>query len=82
MRLDDAAEDLKKSITLTVTPKHEFGQWRIYPACVLSQKFADMIGQKTLTPYQLAILKDLGYVIRPQVDESEFRRILSQGGDE
>lgn len=49
--------------TIQVKIKQVYGNEAIYPACIHSQVFADMVGQKTLTRRNLDYIKKLGYNI-------------------
>lgn len=48
---------------ITVTIKNVYGEDKVYPACEKSAIFARMLGQKTLTPYDIKNIKDLGYEV-------------------
>jgi hypothetical protein len=48
---------------IEVTIKSIYGRDTIYPVCPRSKLFASLKGQKTLTPYDISIIKQLGYTV-------------------
>ena len=53
-------------MTITVRIANNFGNRAIYPVCGTAQKFADMLGTKTLTDRAIEQIKGLGYDILVQ----------------
>lgn len=52
---------------IKVKVKTVYGKELVYPACDKAQKFADMLGKKTLSKGSLEAIKDLGYMISVEV---------------
>ena len=50
-------------MTITVRIANNFGNRAIYPVCGTAQKFADMLGTKTLTDRAIEQIKGLGYTV-------------------
>jgi hypothetical protein len=50
--------------TMLVSIKTVYGTPTIYPACNLSQCFAAVLGQKTLTPANIAGAKSMGFLVK------------------
>ena len=51
-------------LVITVEVKRVYGEEKIYPVCEKALIFAKMVGQKTLTPSNIANIKALGYTIK------------------
>lgn len=51
---------------VTVRKKGVYGKELIYPVCELSKKFAGLTGKKTISPFEIGIIKSLGYEVRLQ----------------
>lgn len=49
---------------LTVSVLNHWGRVTIRPECELSRKFAELLGQKTLTEADIEIIKKLGYEVK------------------
>jgi len=58
--------------TITVRKKTVYGNDLFYPVCETAEVFADISGQKTLTPYVLRRIKLLGYEIEITQEKMEF----------
>lgn len=72
-RRNQATRELKDTaMQITVTIKNVYGNETIYPACVNSRIFADMLNQKTLTRRDLAKIHALGYEIVTEAPEFNF----------
>jgi hypothetical protein len=52
--------------SIKVEIKSVFGVEKIYPACTTAESFCSLIGQKTLTERDIAIIKKLGYEVQVQ----------------
>jgi hypothetical protein len=50
-------------MTITVDIKSNYGQQAVYPVCKQAMIFARLANTKTLTPYTLELVKQLGYSI-------------------
>jgi len=48
---------------LQVTIKNVYGNETIYPACEQSKLLAKLAGHKTLTRYDIELIKALGYTV-------------------
>jgi|688.fasta_scaffold93322_6 hypothetical protein len=48
---------------ITVLIKNVFGEDKAYPHCDMANKFAKLLGTKTLTKDALKQIKDMGYEI-------------------
>jgi hypothetical protein len=55
--------------TITILVRSVYGVQTAYPSCHQSRLFAKLANTKTLTPYALATIKELGYTISIQHDE-------------
>ena len=49
--------------TIKVVIKNVYGVDKIYPVCDKAKLFAQLLGQATLTPKGIPIIKQLGYTI-------------------
>ena len=58
-----------KSIELSVEVKNIYGREMIYPVCEKSKLFALLIGNRTLTPEAVAVIKQLGYTFTTTTKE-------------
>lgn len=56
-------------MTLIVEIKTVYGNEMIYPVNDTAQKFAALIGKKTLNRGDIAIIKELGYTIEVKAKE-------------
>lgn len=64
------AADESSDKVVVVTVKNIYGRQTIYPVCWRAKIFAQIAGDKTLTPQTVGLIKDLGYQInvnQPQV---------------
>jgi hypothetical protein len=52
--------------TIQVEIKTIYGNEKIYPACDKAEGFCKLIGQKTLTRYDIEHIKALGYEVQVQ----------------
>ena len=48
---------------IKVTVKNVYGKETIYPACPVSEGFAEIAGMRTLTPRVVQVIKSLGYFV-------------------
>lgn len=48
---------------MQVTVKNVYGKETIYPFCTVAQRFADLLGTKTLTMGAIEKIRGLGYVV-------------------
>ena len=53
---------------ITINPKSVYGKTAFYPGCDLSRKFAELLGQTTLTHADLKIIASMGYDIHYVVE--------------
>ena len=51
---------------ITVEIKSVFGNEKIYPVSIEAFTFAKLIGQKTFTDRDIAVIKELGYEVQVQ----------------
>lgn len=49
---------------IQVTIKQVYGNELIYPVCNKAKLFARIKGQKTITPNDIQLIKELGYLIK------------------
>ena len=54
---------------LTVEPRKQYGETRIYPKCELAKGFAQLLGQSTLTPANIQGIIRMGFTIRAEYTE-------------
>jgi hypothetical protein len=54
--------------TITVKIRNNYGVDYIYPVCPKAQDFAEIAGTKTLTPYVITVIKNLGFKVLVQPD--------------
>jgi len=54
---------------LTVEPRKQYGETRIYPKCELAKGFAQLLGQSTLTPANIQGIIRMGFTIRAEYEE-------------
>lgn len=58
---------------ITINPKSVYGKTAFYPGCDLSRKFAQLLGQTTLTQDNLKIIASMGidinYVVEFSADQ-------------
>lgn len=52
--------------TIQIQIKQVYGEEKIYPVCDKAKTFAEMLGQKTLTPRDLTYIRALGYAFEVQ----------------
>ena len=52
-----------EKLEITVAIKTVYGEDKIYPVCVKSHLFAELVKQKTLTLNDIGIIKRLGYTV-------------------
>jgi hypothetical protein len=52
--------------SITVKIKNNYGVEYIYPVCPKAQDFADIANTKTLTPYVISVIKNLGFKVLVQ----------------
>jgi hypothetical protein len=64
-----AAAAAPETKTITILVRSVYGVQTAYPSCHQSRLFAKLANTKTLTPYALATIKELGYTISIQHDE-------------
>ncbi len=50
--------------TIQVMIKNVYGNEKVYPICERAKIFAKMVGQTTLTDFNLKYIKELGYTIQ------------------
>jgi hypothetical protein len=55
--------------TLLVRITNNYGSRVVYPVCETAQKFAALVGTKTLTADTIQKIRDLGYAIHVQQQE-------------
>tara|TARA_Y100000361_G_scaffold21870_1_gene17083 strand:- start:1348 stop:1533 length:186 start_codon:yes stop_codon:yes gene_type:complete len=57
--------------SITVEIKNKYGVDYIYPVCPKAQDFADIANTKTLTPYVISVIKNLGFkvLVKPNTPE-------------
>lgn len=55
--------------TIKVEIKDAFGRENIYPRCPVSELFARLVKQKTLTREDIKIIKELGFTIEQVKEE-------------
>lgn len=48
---------------IQVKIKNVYGKQTVYPVCKLGQQFAALAKQKTLTDYEIRLIKEMGYSI-------------------
>ena len=53
-----------------------YGDEKAYPVCATARLFAAMLGTKTLTPYALRCIDQLGYEIRAVGKRGEFYGVV------
>ena len=51
---------------ITVLVKSVYGQEKIYPVCKKALLFAELTGTKTLSRSDIAVIKDLGFIVTVQ----------------
>lgn len=56
---------------ITVMRKNVYGNDLIYPVCDKAECLTMLAGTKTFTPYQIQIIKALGYKVIVQREEQE-----------
>ncbi len=49
--------------TIKVMLRNVYGEEKIYPACGKAEVFVEMLEQKTLTDYQVEMIKKLGFQV-------------------
>lgn len=64
--------DNQDPMQITVMRKNVYGNDLIYPVCDKAECLTMLAGTKTLTPYQIQIIKALGYKVLVQRDEEEL----------
>ena len=52
--------------TITVRIRQVYGRDMIYPVCDKAAIFAELVGQKSLAPNQLAQIRKLGFTIETE----------------
>lgn len=57
---------------IEVRIQNVYGRDVIYPVCESAKKFATLAGQKTLTPREIQLIKDLGYRVEVVTDVKEL----------
>jgi len=57
---------------ITVLIKSQYGKTAIYPRDHKAHIFADMLGQKTLTPTNIKFIKALGFTVTKTYEEVEL----------
>ena len=60
---------LEQRPTLEVRIVERYGRETIYPECEVSRRFADLLGQTTLTRNDIEKIKRLGYEVRAKPTE-------------
>ncbi len=55
--------------TITVRVQRNYGTDMIYPASDTAMLFARLVGKKTFSKYDLAVIRDLGYEVNVQAQE-------------
>lgn len=50
-------------MSIKVTIKTNWGNEAIYPACEVSKNFVKLTGRKTLTRFDISIIKNMGYSV-------------------
>ena len=53
-----------ENLVITVEIKTSYGTERIYPICDKALKFTELTGTKTLSKYDINIIKGLGYTVK------------------
>lgn len=48
---------------IAIRIRNVYGNETIYPACTISQKFAELLGQKTLTRNNLRKIVEMGFAV-------------------
>ncbi len=48
---------------IQVEVRNVFGNSLIYPVCEDAKRFANLTGNKTLSPYAVKLIEDLGYTV-------------------
>ncbi len=61
--------------TLKVSLRGPYGNQLIYPECEVSRRFADLLGQKTLTSADVERIKEFGYTFEIVLPEGQ-RKVL------
>jgi hypothetical protein len=54
---------------ITVEPRKNYGETRIYPKCDMAKGFAALLGQATLTPANIQGIIRMGFTIRAEYTE-------------
>jgi hypothetical protein len=54
---------------ITVEPRKNYGETRIYPKCDMAKGFAALLGQTTLTPANIQGIIRMGFTIRAEYTE-------------
>jgi hypothetical protein len=64
--------DNQDPMQITVMRKNVYGKDLIYPVCEKAECLTMLADTKTFTPYQIQIIKALGYKVLVQRDEEEL----------
>lgn len=59
-------------MTIVVKRKNVYGKDMIYPVCETAECLTMLADTKTFTPYQIQIIKALGYKVVVQREEEEL----------
>lgn len=60
---DNLMETTPSKPAIKVMLRNVYGEEKIYPACGKAEVFTEMLGQKTLTDYQVEMIKKLGFQV-------------------
>jgi len=61
--------ELPIKLQISVRLKHIYGNQAIYPACDTAKTFAKMLGQSTLTKFDIEYIKQLGYTVAVEPEQ-------------
>lgn len=64
-----AASELPIKLQISVRLKHIYGNQTIYPACDRAKVFTKMLKQNTLTQFDIACIKELGYTVAVEPEQ-------------
>lgn len=58
--------------TITVKIKNVYGNELVYPVCEDANTFAELIGKKTFSSYDLTLIEKLGYQLELEQQKIRF----------
>ena len=67
-RLLCEAADLLAQRSVQVFTRTTYGQMRIYPANATAERFLELTGNRTFSPGELAVIKQLGFTVEQVPD--------------